>query len=269
MVNYYEILRVSPTASNAEIKSSYRRLARRLHPDSEHGSEDTAVKFAAIAEAYEVLGRPRERARYDRQLAEITAAAVNENGNGFEAANPIVARWRQMVAEKRYGEIIDRLLEEERREAVAFQKAVFPLAAFFIACFLTTLLKPRLFTESGVIGKLVIATLFIVALIKLFSRLKDGIERYTVTSEQIHESLLEDDLTEERRYSRLAVGAVLVFLTLGSLAAGLVIGSQVGAAANSFPQMFGTNADVELLLYPPILALFVDVMHSLALRFQE
>ncbi|QQS32951.1 MAG: DnaJ domain-containing protein [Acidobacteriota bacterium] len=268
MVNYYEILKVSPKASNAEIKSAYRRLARRLHPDSEHGSEDTAVRFAAIAEAYEVLGKPRERARYDRQLAEITAAA-NGDGNGFEAANPIVARWRQMVAEKRYGEIIDRLLEEERREAVAFQKAVFPLAAFFIACFLTTLLKPRLFTESGVIGKLVIVTLFIVALIKLFSRLKDGIERYTVTSEQIHESLLEDDLTEERRYSRLAVGTVLIFLTLGSLAAGLVIGSQVGAAANSFPQMFGTNADAELLFYPPILALFVDVMHSLALKFQE
>jgi hypothetical protein len=267
MVNYYEILRVSPKASNAEIKSAYRRLARRLHPDSEHGSEETAVKFAAIAEAYEVLGRPRERARYDKQLAEITAAA-NSNGNGFEAANPIVARWRQMVAEKRYGEIIDRLLEEERLEAIAFQKAVFPLAAFFIGCFLTTMLKPRLFTESGVIGKLVIVTLFVVALIKLFSLLKDGIERYTVTSEQIHESLLEDDLTEERRYSRLAVGAVLVFVTIACLAAGAFLGAQVETAANSLPAWFGYKIDAELVFYPPILALFVDVMHSLALKLQ-
>lgn len=267
MVNYYEILRVSPKASGAEIKSAYRRLARRLHPDSEHGSEETALKFAAIAEAYEVLSKPRERAIYDKQLAEMTAAA-NGIENGFEAANPIVARWRQMVAEKRYGEIIDRLLEEERLEAVAFQKAVFPLVAFFIGCFLTTMLKPRIFTESGVIGKLVIVTLFIVALIKLVSLLKDGIERYTVTSERIHESLLEDDLTEERRYSRLAVGAVLVLVTIACLAAGAFLGAQVETAANSLPAWFGHKIDAESVFYPPILALFVDVMHSLAVKLQ-
>ena len=53
MVNYYDILKTSPKASNAEIKSAYRRLARKLHPDKNNGSEETARAFAAIAEAYD------------------------------------------------------------------------------------------------------------------------------------------------------------------------------------------------------------------------
>ena len=68
MVNYYEILKVSPKASNAEIKSAYRRLARKLHPDKNAGSEEKAREFAKVAKAYGVLGDPKQRADYDRQL---------------------------------------------------------------------------------------------------------------------------------------------------------------------------------------------------------
>ena len=68
MVNYYDTLKVSPKASGVEIKSAYRRLARKLHPDVNNGSEDTARKFAEIAEAYEVIGNSRQRAAYDKRL---------------------------------------------------------------------------------------------------------------------------------------------------------------------------------------------------------
>src|SRR5947208_1950260 len=100
MVNYYDVLKVSPQASGPEIKSAYRRLARKLHPDKNNGSEDTAVKFAAIAEAYEVLGNAKERSRYDRRL--LDAQSSNTDGNGFfDSQNRHVRRWRQMVYEKR------------------------------------------------------------------------------------------------------------------------------------------------------------------------
>ncbi len=69
MVNYYDILKVSPEASKAEIKSAYRRLAHKLHPDRNNGSEETALKFAAIAEAYEILGNSKERVKYDRKMS--------------------------------------------------------------------------------------------------------------------------------------------------------------------------------------------------------
>src|SRR6187399_450168 len=122
MVNYYDVLKVSPKASGTEIKSAYRRLARKLHPDRNNGSEETALKFAAIAEAYEVLGNAKERVNYDRMMLEVQ---FNNGSNGdsvFASTNPHAKRWRQMVYEKRYNDIIDRMIAEERREAMAFQK---------------------------------------------------------------------------------------------------------------------------------------------------
>jgi curved DNA-binding protein len=63
--DYYEALEVSRDASEDEIRQSYRRLARRYHPDvnKEAGAED---RFKQISEAYDVLRDPEKRARYDR-----------------------------------------------------------------------------------------------------------------------------------------------------------------------------------------------------------
>ena len=68
MVDYYRILKVSPKASNTEIKSAYRKLARKMHPDVNGGSESAARDFSQIAKAYQILSNPQERAYYDAQL---------------------------------------------------------------------------------------------------------------------------------------------------------------------------------------------------------
>lgn len=66
--DYYAILGVEPSAGEAEIKTAYRRLARKYHPDvsKEAGAED---KFKAINEAYEALRDPQKRAAYDQLRA--------------------------------------------------------------------------------------------------------------------------------------------------------------------------------------------------------
>ncbi|MDR7098781.1 curved DNA-binding protein [Lysobacter niabensis] len=66
--DYYEILGVEPGAGDAEIKSAYRRLARKYHPDvsKEAGAED---KFKGVNEAYEALRDPQKRAAYDQLRA--------------------------------------------------------------------------------------------------------------------------------------------------------------------------------------------------------
>jgi curved DNA-binding protein len=66
--DYYEVLGVEPNAGEAEIKSAYRRLARKYHPDvsKEAGAED---KFKAVNEAYEALRDPQKRAAYDQLRA--------------------------------------------------------------------------------------------------------------------------------------------------------------------------------------------------------
>jgi molecular chaperone DnaJ len=63
--DYYEILGVSRTATQEEIRRAYRRLARQYHPDV-NKSPDAEEKFKEINEAYEVLSDPDKRAAYDR-----------------------------------------------------------------------------------------------------------------------------------------------------------------------------------------------------------
>jgi len=67
--DYYAILGVEPSAGEAEIKTAYRRLARKYHPDvsKEAGAEE---KFKAVNEAYEVLRDPQKRAAYDQLRAQ-------------------------------------------------------------------------------------------------------------------------------------------------------------------------------------------------------
>ena len=66
--DYYGVLGVEPSAGDAEIKTAYRRLARKFHPDvsKEAGAED---KFKAVNEAYEALRDPEKRKAYDQVRA--------------------------------------------------------------------------------------------------------------------------------------------------------------------------------------------------------
>ncbi len=63
--SFYETLGVSKTASEEEIKSAFRKLARQYHPDLHPGDEVAANKFKEVNEAYETLSDPQKRAEYD------------------------------------------------------------------------------------------------------------------------------------------------------------------------------------------------------------
>jgi DnaJ-class molecular chaperone len=64
--DYYEVLGVERGASEAEVKRSFRKLARELHPDVNAHDPEAERKFKAAAEAYEVLSDPEQRQIYDR-----------------------------------------------------------------------------------------------------------------------------------------------------------------------------------------------------------
>ena len=81
--DFYEVLGVSRTATEQEIKSSYRKLALQHHPDRNPGNPEAEEKFKECSEAYAVLADSEKRARYDR----FGHAGVSGNGastGGFD-----------------------------------------------------------------------------------------------------------------------------------------------------------------------------------------
>src|ERR687886_995922 len=63
--DYYSTLGVAKTATEKEIKQAYRKLARKHHPDVNPGDKSAEARFKEINEAYEVLGDPEKRKKYD------------------------------------------------------------------------------------------------------------------------------------------------------------------------------------------------------------
>jgi DnaJ-class molecular chaperone len=64
--DFYNILGVSRTASDKDIKTAYRKLARKYHPDLNQGDKTAEARFKEIQAAYEVLGDPEKRKKYDQ-----------------------------------------------------------------------------------------------------------------------------------------------------------------------------------------------------------
>lgn len=268
MVNYYETLKVSPKASKTEIKSAYRRLARKLHPDKNNGSEQTARAFATIAEAYEVLSNAKDRAAYDKRLFQGQATGVANGDSVFASSNSHARRWRQMVYEHRYNEIIDRMIAEERRESMALQRIIFPTVALFVSTLVAAIVKPHLFMQLGIPGMIILGTLFIVGLIHLIGRIREALERYAYRDDEIHDSIVDAKDITVKPYSRFLAGSFLVTGVLLSFVVGLVIGSYAESGAMPQASLFWFS-NPEFLFYPPIFVLIVDLMHSVALKTEH
>jgi molecular chaperone DnaJ len=82
--DYYELLEIERTADDGAIKSSYRKLAMKYHPDKNPGCKDSEARFKAISEAYDVLKDPQKRAAYDR----FGKAAFQNGGGGAPGGDP-------------------------------------------------------------------------------------------------------------------------------------------------------------------------------------
>ncbi len=102
--DYYGVLGVSKDASAEEIAQAYRKLAIRYHPDKNPDDPDSADKFKAVAEAFEVLGDSEKRAQYDR-FGSSSKRNFNVHVNPFDIFGDI------------FGDFFDSTVSRARRGA--------------------------------------------------------------------------------------------------------------------------------------------------------
>ncbi len=114
--DYYQIQSVKRGATDKDIKHAYRRLARKLHPDVNPGDKSSEAKFKEVNEAYEVLGNPETRKKYDefgeqwKYADQMRQAQSQAGGSPFwefrqEGAGPQGFRFEQGDLEGLFGNL--------------------------------------------------------------------------------------------------------------------------------------------------------------------
>lgn len=270
MINYYQVLGVKRSASASEIKSAYRKLAREHHPDVNR-SDKAARDFAMLSLAYHTLIDPQERAFHDQQLDKGTQAA-----SILHSENPHAQRAREMQA--RWDRVVNQILENDRRESVARQRAVFTTVSLFLSTFFVAMLKPPLWQSFGIVGRAILVTLFMTGVWHLARRLREYFRHYTYRPDEIHYSITEEERPGRKPFSRFSASAFLVGGYVVSLGIGLLIGwhsqdffQDLALLFRHVPSVGGASSTTllliyDLLFYPPIAVLIVDTLHAVASR---
>ena len=274
MIDYYKILGVKTAASQAEIKSAYRKLARKSHPDLNKTSE-AARDFDQVSKAYHTLIDPQERAYYDQQLK----AQKNRSYSILDSNNPHAKRARNLAVQAKWDRLVDEVLERDRLENRERQRAVFTTVSLFLSTFFLAMMRPQLWTLFSTMGRVIVLTLFVIGVWHLANRLKEYLAHYTYrpkTIQGIGDETPEQPFTRFSAYTFLLVGYAL------SLGIGLYVGWHTQDFFNDITLLFRhrvaevqssmlafTSAALlipDLIICPPIAVLIVDTVHGIASR---
>ena len=85
-IDYYKILGVDRNIPQKDVRAAYRKRAKQFHPDLHPNDPKAKAKFQALSEAFEVIGDPEKRAKYDKYGEQWRNAEAYENAGGFGGA---------------------------------------------------------------------------------------------------------------------------------------------------------------------------------------
>ena len=249
MTDLYGILGLTPRATANEIKSAYRRLARKYHPDVS-ASPDSEARFVTINRAYQILSDPHRRAAYD-------SGEYNDAQRTFYAS-----RQAEVVAKQRhFDRIVDEWLARERQEAAARSHAVLIVVPLFLSAFYVMVSKPTIIEQSRLIGRVAILALALYGLIYLVKNLGVVLARYTYhVPDHLTSVFKEPEAPKDKSISRRAG---LIFLICGYL-----VSIGLGYVVSKFvPGSYGAAVSVSTLLgalvYPPIAVLIIGSIRGI------
>ena len=273
MTDYYKILGVKRSASSADIKSAYRKLARIRHPDINRDSESAAREFALLSKAYHTLSDPQERSYYDNQLS-----SANRGYSILHSENPHARRARNLAVQAKWDRVVDEVLERDRQENRERQRAVFTTVSLFLSTFFVALIRPQLWGLFDYVGRAVVVTLFVIGVWHLATRLREYFKHYTYIPKPIQASLMSQEEKPEQPFTRFSAYTFLLVGWALSIGIGLFINWHTQDFFADLTLLYqhrvqnvaGTALTAlvvpELLFYPPIFVLIVDSMHALTSR---
>jgi hypothetical protein len=250
MKDLYEVLGVKRGASSSEIKSAYRRLARRYHPDVS-ASPDAAHKFVRINQAYQILSDSGRRWAYDH-------GEIHDDARTFYAS-----REAEVVAMQReFDKIVDEWMARDRQEAAARAHAVLIVVPFFLSAFYVMVSKPTIIEQSRWFGKVLVLGLAIYGAVYLVKNLSLVFARYTYhVPDRLTSVFAHAESPREKPISRRAG---LFFLVCGyfvSVGLGYVVGKFLPGygTALSMSTLIGT------VIYPPIAVLIIGSIRKIGM----
>ena len=277
MIDYYKILGVKTTATQAEIKSAYRKLARKSHPDLNPNSE-AGRQFALLSKAYHTLIDPQERAYYDDQLR----AQNNRSYSILDSNNPHAKRARNLAVQAKWDRLVDQVLERDRLENRERQRAVFTTVSLFLSTFFLAMMRPQLWDVFSTWGKVIVLTLFVMGVWHLANRLREYLAHYTYKPRLFTASIMRDESEPEQPFTRFSAYTFLLVGYALSVGIGLYIGWHTQDFFNDITLLFRHRVGVvqssmlaytwaallipDLIVYPPIAVLIVDTVHGIASR---
>ncbi len=277
MIDYYRILGVKANASPTEIKSAYRKLARKSHPDLNPNSQ-AAREFALLSKAYHTLSDPQERAYYDDQLRE----QKNRSYSILNSNNPHAKRARNLAVQAKWDRLVDEVLERDRLENRERQRAVFTTVSLFLSTFFLAMMRPQLWQVFSTLGRAIVLTLFVIGVWHLTTRLREYLAHYTYRPKPIQGSIIREDETPEQPFTRFSAYTFLLVGYALSVGIGLYIGWHTQDFFNDLTLLFRHRVAVvqssmlaytsaalvipDLIVCPPIAVLIVDTVHGLASR---
>ena len=278
MIDYYRLLGVKATASQAEIKSAYRKLARKYHPDVNQDSKSSAEQFALLSKAYTILNDPQERAYYDDQLNTQRTRGYSI----FDSNNPHAKRARNLAIQAKWDRLVDEVLERDRLENRERQRAVFTTVSLFLSTFFLALIRPQLWTVFNPFGRAIVLALFVFGIWHLTTRLKEYFAHYTYIPKTLQDTIIRESETPEQPFTRLSAYTFLLVGYALSAGIGLYIGwhtqdffidlnslfrHQVAEVQSSVVAYTSAALVIpDLILYPPIAVLIIDTVHGIASR---
>jgi curved DNA-binding protein CbpA len=275
VIDYYKILGVKTNASKAEIKSAYRKLARKNHPDLSQDSE-ASRRFTLISKAYQTLSDPQERAFYDEQLK----AQKNRSFSILDSNNPHARRARNLAVQAKWDRVVDEVLERDRQENRERQRAVFTTVSLFLSTFFLAMMRPQLWQVFSTVGRVVVLTLFVIGVWHLANRLREYLAHYTYKPKPIQGSVFNPEALPEQPFTRFSAYTFLLVGYALSVGIGLYIGWHTQDFFSDLRLLFQHRVAVvqssvmaytwaallipDLLVCPPIAVLIVDTVHGIA-----